>query len=119
MGRTVADMALNDDERRRILVPVKKLGRLIQPLQIVDIADAVHVPAISEETRRNIVAESEVGVSFDRDAVAVVKPAKISEHLMASKRGRFVRDAFHHVAVATYDIDIMLHRAIEWVIFNR
>src|SRR4029077_13205603 len=98
----------DDDERRHILVPVKNLGGLIKPLQIIDIADAVHVPAIGQETRRNIVAESEVGVSFDRDAVAVVKPAKISEHLMASKRGRFVRDAFHHVAVAAYDINIII-----------
>ena len=101
-------MALDDDKRRHILVPAENLDRLIKPLQIVDIADAEHVPAIGEETRRNIVAESEVGVSFDRDAVAVVEPAKISEHLMASKRGRFIRDAFHHVAVAAYDIDIIV-----------
>ena len=90
VGRAIADMALDDNERRCILGAPENLDRLTKPLQIVDVADAVHVPAIGEKTRCDIVAESEVCVSFDRDAVAVVKPAKISEHLMAGERGRLV-----------------------------
>ncbi len=108
VGRAIADMTLDDDEGRRLLVPPENLDRLAKPLQIVDVADAVHVPAIGEEARRDIVAESEIGVAFDRDAVAVVKPAKISEHLMAGERGRFARHAFHHVAVAAHDINVVV-----------
>ena len=39
-------------------------------------------------------------MALDRDAVAVVDPAKVAEHLMAGERGRFARYALHHVAVA-------------------
>ena len=59
--------------------------------EIVGVADALHVPAIGKETRRDIVAEGEIGVAFDRHAVAVVEPAKIAEHLVAGERGRFAR----------------------------
>ena len=47
-------------------------------------------------------------MAFDRDAVAVVDPAKVAEHLMAGERGRFARDAFHHVAVAADGIDVVV-----------
>ena len=69
---------------------------------IVGVADALHVPAIGEEARRDIVAEGEIRMPFDRDAVAVVDPAKIAEHLMTGERGRFARYALHHVAVAAH-----------------
>ena len=76
------------------------LDRLRQPLRIVGVADVLHVPAIGEEARRDIVAESEIGVPLDRYAVAVVDPAQVPQHLVAGERGRFARHALHHVAVA-------------------
>lgn len=80
---------------------------------IVDIAHALHVPPVGKKTRRNIVAEGQIRVPFDSYAVAVVEPAKIAEHLVTRERGRFARYALHHVAVAAYDIDVMVeHREI-------
>ena len=93
--------------RRKISIALR------QPLRIVGVADALHVPAIGEEARRDVVAEGQIRVAFDRHAVAVVDPAKITEHLVARERGRFARDALHHVAVAAYGIDVIVeHREI-------
>ena len=89
------------------------LDRLAQPLGVVGVADVQHVPAIGEEARRDIVAEGQVGVSLDGDAVAVVDPAQVAEHLMAGERGRLARDALHHVAVAADGIDVVVeHRKV-------
>ena len=56
---------------------------------IVDIAHALNVRAVGEEPRRDVVAESQIGVSFDRHAVAVAEPAEIAEHLVTGERGCF------------------------------
>ena len=83
--RAVANVALDDDQRWHILGSAENLDRLRQPLSIVDIADALHVPAVGKETRRDVVAESQIRVTFDRHAVAVVEPAKITEHLVTGE----------------------------------
>ena len=57
------------------------LDRLRQRSRVVGVADALHVPAIGQEARRDVVAEGEIGVALDGDAVAVVDPAEIAEHL--------------------------------------
>ena len=106
--RAVANVALDDDQRRHILSPAKNRDRLRQPLLIVNIADALHVPTVGKETRRDIVAESQIGVTFDSHAIAVVEPAKIAKHLMASERSRFVRYALHHVTVTANDVNVIV-----------
>ena len=88
--------------RRKISIACAKRSR------IVGVADALHVPAIGEEARRDVVAEGEIGVAFDRHAVAVVDPAKVAEHLVAGERGRFARHALHHVAVAAYRVNVVV-----------
>ena len=74
--RAVADVAVDDDQCRRIVSLAENLDRLGQSLVIVGVADVLHVPAIGKETRRDIVAESQIRVPFDRHAVAVVESNK-------------------------------------------
>ena len=100
MRGAVADMAVDDDQGRHGLRAAESLERLRQPLRVVGVADLLHVPAIGQEARRDIVAESEIRVPLDRDPVAVVDPAQIAEHLVSGERSRFARYPFHHVAVA-------------------
>src|ERR1700756_5106959 len=88
--RAISDMALDDNERRRILGTTEILDGLAEPLEIVDVANAQHVPAVGKEARRYIVAEGEIGVSFDGHAVIVIEPAKIPEHEVTGKRCCFV-----------------------------
>ena len=109
----VADVALDDDQRRYVVRAPEYLDRLRDPLRVVGVADPLHVPAIGEEARRNIVAEGEIRVAFDRHAVAVVDPAQVAEHQMARERGGFAGDALHHVAVAAHRINVVVeHREV-------
>ena len=109
----VADMTVDDDQGRHIVGSLEDLDRLRQPLPIVGVADALHVPAIGQEARRDIVAESEIRMPFDRDPVAVVDPAKVAQHLVTGERGRFARYALHHVAVAAHGINVVVeHREV-------
>ena len=82
--------------------------RLREPLRVVGVADLLHVPAIGQEARRDVVAEGEIGVAFDRDAVAVVDPAEVAEHQVAGERGGLAGDALHHVAVAAHRVDVVV-----------
>ena len=50
-----------------------------------------HLPPIGEETRRDILAEREVGIPLDGYTVAVVHPAQVSQPEMAGERGCFAR----------------------------
>ncbi len=91
----------------------KRRDRLGDPLGVVGVADPRHVPAIGEKARRDIVAEGEIRVTFDRDAVAVVNPAQVAEHQMTGERGGLARDALHHVAVAADRINVVVeHREV-------
>ena len=104
----VADMAVDDDQGRHLRRAPEALDRLRQPLRVVGVADLLHVPAIGEKARRDIVAEGQIRVPLDRHPVAVVDPAQIAEHLVTGERGRFARYAFHHVAVAAQRINVVV-----------
>ena len=81
--------------------------------RVVGVADTLHVPAIGQKSRRDIVAESEIRVPLDRHPVAVVDPAQIAEHLVTGERGRFARYALHHVAIAANRINVVVeHREV-------
>jgi len=79
MRRTIADMALDDDQARPIVNALGDRDRVGDPLTIVGVADPLHVPAIVEKTPGDVLAEGECGVPLDRDVVAVVDPAEIAE----------------------------------------
>src|SRR5262249_3819622 len=106
VGGAIADMAVDQDHRGRTMILPERLERARDTVLIIRITDPVYVPAIGQKTRRPIVAECQIRVTLDRHAIVVVDPAQISQHLMASKRGRLAGDAFHHVAIATEGVDI-------------
>jgi hypothetical protein len=101
MRGTVADMTVDNDEGRHVRRMAESFDRPRQLLRVVGVANPLHVPAIGQKARRDIVAEGEIRVPLDRHPVAVVEPAQIAKHLVPCERGRFARYAFHHVAVAT------------------
>ena len=117
MRSAIADMAIDDDQRGYVVRPAECLDRLRDPLRVIGVADPLHVPAIGKEARRDVVAEGEIGVAFDRYAVAVVDPTQVPEHQVARERGGFAGDALHHVAIAAYRINVVIEyskvRAIE------
>ncbi len=54
---TVANMALDNDERGNVVDPPECLDSLRDPPSVIGVADSLHVPAMSEEARRNIITE--------------------------------------------------------------
>src|SRR5262249_1578592 len=51
VGRAVADVAVDDDEGRAIVAAPERLERAIDELEVVRVADARDVPAVTEEAR--------------------------------------------------------------------
>ena len=82
-------------------------------LRVIGVADPCHIPAIGKKAGRNVVAKGEIGMAFDRDAIAVVDPAEVAKHQMARERGGFAGDALHHIAVAAHRINVVVeHRKV-------
>src|SRR5665213_179270 len=108
MRSAVSDMAVDDDQGRYVVGASEDFDGLRSSLRIIGVANSLHVPAVGQKARRDIVAKGEICVAFDRYAVAVVEPAKVPEHQMTRERGGFAGDAFHHVAIATYCINVVI-----------
>ena len=58
--RTVADVAVQDDEGRAALRLAKHLQRLLDSINVVGVADAQNVPAVTQESGRDILREGDV-----------------------------------------------------------
>src|SRR5215471_3374288 len=98
-------MAVNDDERRSRGLPLCYPDGMIEKVEVVGVADALNVPIVRHETRRDVVAEGKRRVTFDGDAVVVVDPDQLVQLEMAGQRGRLLRDPFHQIAVAANGVD--------------
>src|SRR5207244_2940587 len=53
--RAVADMAVHDDHRRPLLFRTERLERPREPLTVIRVTDPRYVPAVADETRRDVV----------------------------------------------------------------
>ena len=92
----------------RPLVVAEHRERVLDPLEVVGVADPQHVPAIAEKARRDVLGEGEARVAFDGDVVVVVDPAQVVEAEMPGQRGRLRADALHQAAVAAYRVDVVV-----------
>src|SRR5262245_2385714 len=105
---TVPDMAVQNDERRTALRLSEDLQRLLNALTIVCVADPQDVPAIGQETSRDILGECQARTPFDRDVVVVVDPAEIVEAQMTGQRCRFRCNTLHQTTISTNGIDAVV-----------
>ena len=81
---------------------------MLDALDVIGVADAQNVPAVSEESRSDVFGECDTGVAFNGDVVVVPDPAKVIEAKMAGQRGSLRCDAFHHAAVAADGVDVVV-----------
>lgn len=65
-------MAVENDQGRSTLGFPENPERMLDPLEIIGIADTQHVPAASRKTRRDILGEGDARITFDRDGVALL-----------------------------------------------
>ncbi len=108
--RTVADDAFQHDQGRCVLIGLEGFDGLGEGFGIVGVVDVDDGPAIAFETLAGILAIGQRRAALDGDRIAVVDPAQVAELLVAGDRGGFGGDAFHQVAVAAEDIDIVVEQ---------
>ena len=106
VGRTVADVAVHDDQSGPVRGRHRDVERPVEHRQVVGVAHPGHVPAVAEEPCGHIVAEGEGGGALDGDPVVVVDPAQVAELQVAGQRGRLLRDALHEAAVPGQGVDV-------------
>src|SRR5262249_27891496 len=78
-----------DGEGRPSLRLPKPAERLLDAIEVVGVAHAQDVPAVSEESRGDVFREGETRLAFDRDVVVVVDPAQVIEGEVTGQRRRF------------------------------
>ena len=98
--RALGDHRLAADQRRTIGDRVGRPDCRVDGFDVVAVDMRDDVPAIRFEPARRVVGEPTARLSVDRDAVVVVENRKLPQAPRAGKRTGFVRDAFHHAAVA-------------------
>ena len=104
--RAVADVAVDDDQRRSPLLALELLEGGGDQVGVVGVADPGDVPAVAHEAGGDVVVVGEVGFAVDRDVVVVVDPAEVVELEVTGDRGGFVGDALHQAAVAGDRVDV-------------
>src|SRR4029077_20483658 len=97
--RDIADMAVEDDQRRPTFSRPENRERVLDSLEVIGVADPQDVPAIAEKAGGDILGEGEARVALDGDVVVVVDPAEVIEAEMPGERGRLRADALHQAAV--------------------
>src|ERR1700704_1404896 len=74
MRRAVTDMAVENDESWEPLGLAKGVESLLDPVYVIGVAHAQDVPAITHESRSDVLRKGDARVAFDRDVVVVVDP---------------------------------------------
>ena len=105
--RAETDPGLADDQGRTP-VGTDRLGKPGVALgKVVGIGDPEHPPAVGGETGADILAEGEIGVAFNGDAVVVVEDHQFVERQRAGQRGGLGGAPLHHAAVAADHMDLV------------
>ncbi len=78
-GRAPADVAVDDDQGRAVVLLLERLEGSGQHLEVVRVTDPGDVPAVGDEARGDVLGEGERRVALDRDLVVVVDPAEVRE----------------------------------------
>ncbi len=70
---------------------------------------AHHVPAVGFEAFRGVVGEPAFNVAVDGDAVVVVERNQLAQLQGTGQGAHFVRNAFHHAAVAHEGVGVVVN----------
>ena len=83
--RTIADMAVEDDESGSILRFRKDSEGMLDPIDVIGIANSQNIPTVAQEPSSDVLGKCDVCVAFDGDVIVVVDPAEIVELEVAGK----------------------------------
>ncbi|CAI1164975.1 Uncharacterised protein [Serratia entomophila] len=102
------DDGLAHQQGRLVGHPAGFLNRRLDGVRVVAVDVAHHVPAVGFEAQGGVVGEPAVDVAVDGDAVVIVEGGQLAELESAGQRTDFVRDAFHHAAVAHEGVGVVV-----------
>src|SRR4249920_2374414 len=108
MRRPITNVAVQNNERWPITRLVKDVYGVLDALDIVGVAYTQNIPSISQKSRLDVLCKSDARIALDDDVVVVVDPAEVVEPQVRCQRRRFRRAAFHHAAVSTNGIDVVI-----------
>src|SRR5580700_10910657 len=111
MWTAIADMRARHDQRRPVIDRLG-LGQGTINCGNIQPVDMLHMPSVSLESRTYIFAEGNVGGSREGNLVGVVEYDQSPEPKLTCYRRGFRRDAFHHVAVASDHICMVIHHLV-------
>src|SRR5438477_11615896 len=115
----VADLRPHHAESRTCRVRLRFFDYPVNCLEVIDVREVQDLPAIRLETLRRIVSEREVGRAVDRYAVVVVEADELPEPEVSGEGRGLVRQPFHHVAVAAYEVGVMVDDLVPWLVEYR
>src|ERR1700731_1214298 len=108
MWRTVADVAVQDEEGRGARRLAKHLQGLLDSINVVRVADPQNVPTVTQKAGRDVLREGDSRIPFDGDVVVVVDPAEMVQAKSPRQECRFRSDPLHHATVPANGIDVVV-----------
>src|SRR6516164_8758511 len=116
--RAVSDVTVEHNKCRPALGLPENIEGVLDAFDIISICDPQNVPSISQEPGRNILRKRNIGIALDGDVVVVPDPAEAIEPKMACQRGGLRRYTFHHAAVATNRVDVVVEDVVPVVVIT-
>ena len=117
-GAAVADLRLDRDERRMLLVSLGLLDGPADGLKVVAVFDRDRLEAERTHARLHILTECDVRIALDGDVVGVVEDDELRKAERTRERERLGGDALHHAAVAAERervvVDDLIARLVEY-----
>ncbi|MNS83220.1 hypothetical protein D3C72_1170010 [compost metagenome] len=83
---------------------------------IVAINATYNVPAVGFETFSSVVSEPAFNVTINGDAVVIVERNQFAQFQGTGQRAHFVRNAFHHTAVAHEGVGEVVNDVVAWTV---
>src|SRR6476660_10626110 len=111
-------MAVQNDECRPALRLLENFERLFDSVNVIGIADAQDVPAVSEKARGHVFGECNIRVPFDADVIVVPDPAENIQTEVTGERGSFGSNAFHHATVTANGVDVVVENLKTWFVVS-
>src|SRR6516225_8390790 len=86
MWRTIADVAIENDESRAVFLMPEDVKSVLDPIDVIGVANPENIPSIGQKSGGDVLREGDTRVAFDGDVVVVVNPAKVIQAQMGGER---------------------------------
>ncbi|VGQ05312.1 hypothetical protein SB6094_03719 [Klebsiella quasivariicola] len=110
--RTEADDGFAHQQGRFIGDRTRFFYRAFDGVSVVTVHAAHHVPAVGFKAFRGIVGEPAFNVAVDGDAVIIIEGHQFAQFQGTGQGAHFVRNAFHHAAVAHKGVGVVVNDVV-------